>query len=92
MGTVTVSGAHGQTVTLNFDSQSNAALARQLASAITAGVQNGSIIPSVDTDGPPPVLPPGTTGEFVQTLTGSTILPHGYNAFVNTAPNAVVFG
>jgi len=92
MPTVTVAGANNQTVTLNFDSQSNAALANQLASVITAGVQNGSILPAVDTDGPPPALPPGKTGEFVQTLTGSTILPHGYKAFVNTAPNAVVFG
>ncbi len=92
MPSVTVAGANNQTVTLNFDSQTNAALANQLASVITAGVQNGSILPAVDTDGPPPALQPGKTGEFVQTLTGSTILPHGYKAFVNTAPNAVVFG
>ena len=92
MPSATVTGAHGQTVTLNFDSNANAALASRLAAAITAGVQNGSIIPAVDTDGPPPALPPGKTGEFVQTQTGSTILPHGYKAFVDTAPNSIVFG
>jgi hypothetical protein len=37
-------------------------------------------------------LPPGKTGEFVQTQTGSTILPQGYKAFVDTAPNSIVFG
>jgi hypothetical protein len=92
MPSATVTGAHGQTVTLNFDSNANAALASRLAAAITAGVQNGSIIPAVDTDGPPPALPPGKTGEFVQTQTGSTILPQGYKAFVDTAPNSIVFG
>src|SRR5689334_16449934 len=90
MPSATVTGAHGQTVTLNFDSNANAALASRLAAAITAGVQNGST--AVDTDGPPPALPPGKTGEFVQTQTGSTILPHGYKAFVDTAPNSIVFG
>lgn len=92
MPTVTVAGAHHQTVTLHYDSTANAALARQLAAAITAGVQGGSIVPAVDTDGPPPTLPPGKTGEFVQTMDGLTILPHGYKAVVDTAPDAVIFG
>jgi len=92
MPSVTVAGANNQTVTLNFDSQSNAALANQLASVLTAGVQNGSILPAVDTDGPPPPLPSGKTGEFIQTLSGTTSLPAGYNAYVDTAPNAIVFG
>ena len=68
MATVTVSGAHGQTVTLNFDTNANAALAGQLAAAITAGVETGSIVPAVDTDGPPPPLAPGKIGEFVQQI------------------------
>jgi hypothetical protein len=61
-----LSGAHGQTVTLTFDSQANAALASKLAEAITNGVKNGAIVPAVDTDGPPPPVPPGKSGEFGQ--------------------------
>src|ERR1700676_2922064 len=91
MATVTVTGAHGP-VSLSFDTAANAALAGKLAAAITAGVQNGSIIPAVDTDGPPPPLPPGATGEFVQTNDGLTILPAGYTAFVDAASESVVFG
>ena len=92
MPAVTVAGANSQTVTLNFDTNLNAILAQQLANAITAGVQGGTIIPAVDTDGPPPPLLPGTTGEFVQTLNGLTIMPSGYKAFVDTAQESVVFG
>jgi Ca2+-binding RTX toxin-like protein len=92
MPAVTVAGANSQTVTLNFDTNLNAILAQQLANAITAGVQGGTIIPAVDTDGPPPPLLPGTTGEFVQTLNGLTTLPPGYKAFVDIAQESVVFG
>jgi Ca2+-binding RTX toxin-like protein len=92
MPTVTVAGANAQTVTLSFDTNSNAVLAGQLAAAITAGVHGGSILPAVDTDGPPPPLPPGAIGEFIQTQDGTTVLPSGYKAFVNTAPEAIVFG
>ena len=92
MSIVTVVGAHGQVVSLNFDTAANAALAQKLAAAITAGVQNGSIAPAVDTDGPPPPLAPGTTGEFVQTNDGLTALPPGYKAFVDTASESIVFG
>jgi Ca2+-binding RTX toxin-like protein len=91
MPSVTVSGAHGQTVTLTFDSQANAALASKLAEAITNGVKNGAIIPAVDTDGPPPPVPPGKSGEFVITKSGNTTLPPGYGVVVDTAPNARVF-
>ena len=92
MFTVTVAGAHGHAVTLSYDSAANAALAQQLANAITAGVQNGSIIPAIDTDGPPPMVPVGKTGEWVQSKDGFTILPHGYDAVVNTADQAIIFG
>ncbi len=92
MAIVTVAGAHGQTVALKFDTQANAVLAQKLAAAITAGVQGGTILPAVDTDGPPPTLPGGATGEFVQTKDGLTILPHGYKAVVDTANQAVIFG
>ena len=67
MPTVTVTGAHGQTVSRRiFDTAANAALAQQLAAAITAGVEDGSILPAVDTDGTPLPLPPGATGAFFQ--------------------------
>ena len=92
MPTVTVAGAHGQIVSLNFDSASNAVLAQKLAFAITTGVQNGTIIPAVDTDGGPPPVPGGKVGEWVQTQDGTTILPSGYKAVVDTAPDAVIFG
>ena len=92
MFSVTVAGAHGHTVTLSYDSAANAALAQQLANAITAGVQNGTILPATDTDGPPPAVPAGKTGEWVQSKAGFTILPHGYDAVVNTADQAIIFG
>lgn len=92
MATVTVAGAHGQTVTLSFDATANAALAQKLADAITSGVQAGTILPAVDTDGPPPGLSPGQTGEFVVTKPGMAILPPGYKAVVSTAHQAVIFG
>ena len=92
MFSVTVAGAHGHAVTLSYDSAANAALAQQLANAITAGVQNGTIIPATDTNGPPPAVPLGKTGEWVQSNAGFTILPHGYDAVVNTADQAIIFG
>ena len=92
MFTVTVAGAHGQAVTLSYDSAANAALAQQLANAITAGVQNGTIIPAIDTDGPPPAVPSGKTGEWVQSKDAFTILPHGYDAVVYTALAGIIFG
>jgi Ca2+-binding RTX toxin-like protein len=92
MAIVTVQGAHDQTVTLTFDKTANLQLGQQLAAAITAGVRDLTILPAVDTDGPPPTLAGGTTGEFVQTKDGLTILPPGYKAFVDTAHKSVVFG
>lgn len=92
MPLVTVAGAHNQFVTLSFNSAANATLARQLANAITAGVLGGTILPSDSKDGPPPNLPGGVTGEFVQSTNGMTILKPGYDALVVTAKHAVVFG
>jgi Ca2+-binding RTX toxin-like protein len=68
-------------------------LAQQVALVINAGVAGGTIIPSVDTDGPPPTLPGGTTGEYQVTGPGLTILPAGYSSFITNAPGpVVVFG
>jgi Ca2+-binding RTX toxin-like protein len=92
MPDVTLAGANAQTVTLSFDTNANAALAQRLANAITAGVQAGNILVAEDTNGPPPALLHGTTGAFIQTEDGLTVLPHGYKAFVDTASEAVVFG
>ena len=92
MQTVTVAGAHGQTVTLNFDTDANADLARKLAAAITAGVNDTSIVPVDRTGIFPPPVPSGKTGELVQQTNGLTILSKGYDAVVDTANNAVIYG
>jgi len=92
MTTVTVAGADGKTIHLDYTSSASVAIAKQLAAAITAGVDDGAIIPFQSTGGPPPSLPPGKTGEFIQSTDGVTILPHGYDALVVTAQDAVVFG
>ncbi|MBV8703631.1 MAG: hypothetical protein JO118_07960, partial [Acetobacteraceae bacterium] len=92
MAVVTVPGALGQTVTLNYDSAANAGIASQLAASITAGVNASSITPVSQGAGLPPALPAGTTGEFVQDRNGLTALPTGYADVVNTARDAVIVG
>ncbi len=92
MSSVTVAGAHGTVVTLSYDSAANAQLAQQLAGAITAGVKAGTIIPADSKNGPPPPVPGGKTGEFVQSTGGVTHLTHGYDDVVITSPNATVYG
>ena len=92
MATVTVPGALGQTVALQYNSQANADIARQLAAKITAGVDASSVVPVAQSYGPLPTLPAGTTGEFVQTQDGVTALPSGYADVVSTARNAIIFG
>lgn len=92
MANVTVMGANNQTVGLCFDTEETTRLARLLAGAITSGVQSGSIVAATDKFGGPPPVPPGKTGEFVQTKSGTVILPNGYTALVETASNALVFG
>ncbi|MDE2517036.1 MAG: hypothetical protein KGL12_13495 [Rhodospirillales bacterium] len=92
MPTVTVLGAHGQSVSLSYDTAATAAIAAHLAQAINAGVTAGTLLPAVDTDGPPPSVPAGKSGEFVQTQNGPTFLPPGYTAYVDAAQQALVFG
>ena len=91
MPIVTVAGANGQSVALSFDLNANAVLAQKLADAITAGVHAGTILPATDTDGPPPPLPTGKTGEFIISE-GDPSLPQGYKAIVNTSDETVIFG
>ncbi len=92
MATVTVLGAHGHHETLDFDTAANAQLALKLAAAITAAVEAHQIIPATSADGPPPTVPSGATGEFIQAGNGVTFLPPGYKAVVDVAQQAVIFG
>ena len=63
MATVTVLGASGSTVSLNYDTQANTLLATQLATAINSAVTSGILQPVSDASGPPPELPPGVIGD-----------------------------
>lgn len=92
MTSVTVLGAGNETVSLRFDTEETTRLAQLLASQISTGVLNGSIVAASDKTGGPPPVPPGKTGEFVQTRSGVVTLPNGYATLVETAANAVVFG
>jgi Ca2+-binding RTX toxin-like protein len=79
-------------VTLTFDSTANAALAKTLAGQITAGIFAGTIKPFTSNDGPPPALPPGTVGSFVQQSSGVALLSPGYRSFIGAASSMNVFG
>ncbi len=79
MPNVTVLGAHGETITLPFDTNATAQLAAALAANITAGVLAGTIRPYDAGAGAPPGLPHGTTGELVIKDDGLQSLPTGYN-------------
>jgi Ca2+-binding RTX toxin-like protein len=92
MPTVTVPGANNSTVTLTFDRDANALLALHVAAAISAGLNNDTIIATDNKNGPPPALPPGVTGEFVQSQSGVTLLPAGYDYVVDSASSAEIFG
>ena len=93
MATVTVAaGTGGQSVSLTFDTQANAVLAQKLAAAIAAGVDSGLIIPADSKDGPPPSVPSGKAGEFIQSTSGTTILPPGYQAVISVASDPIITG
>ena len=92
MASATVTGANGETVNLTFDTQANAVIAQNLAAAITAGVDAELVIPADSKDGPPPPVPPGKTGEFIQSTPGSTILPPGYLDVINSSPDPTITG
>lgn len=92
---VTVLGANNQTVTLTYDSAGNAAIAAQIAAAITHGVEDGSIIPVNGGSGAvqvPPPLPAGKLGEYVQKHDGLSSMLPGYADVVVTAASATVLG
>jgi Ca2+-binding RTX toxin-like protein len=92
MSTVTVSGAQGQTISLQFDSAANASIARALTSHLSAGIANGSIVVASSADGSPVAPPAGKVGEWVQVDSGAAFLKPGEKAVINTAPSAVIFG
>jgi len=92
MSTVTVSGAQGQTINLQFDSAVNASIARTLAGYISAKVADGGMVASSSASGPPSQPSPGHPGEWVQADDGVTVLPSGMQAVVNTSRSAVIFG
>jgi Ca2+-binding RTX toxin-like protein len=83
---VTVQSAHGTTVTLAYDSGSNALLAEYVANAIRTGI-SGSTITQVDSNsGSPPPLFGGKTGEWVQLSPDVVMVPKGYDYIVDAAP------
>jgi hypothetical protein len=93
MSIVTVQGAaNNSTISLSYDNDANAQLASYIAGAIQTGLTNGTIQAADSSAGPPPPVPPGVTGEFVQSTRGVTALPPGYGYVVDSARNAVIFG
>jgi Ca2+-binding RTX toxin-like protein len=89
---VTVPGGADSNITLSYDSDGTAALARQVAAAISAGLDDPTIQSFNNKSGLPPTLPAGMTGEFVQSVSGRTPLPAGYDFVVDSAKHAVIFG
>jgi Ca2+-binding RTX toxin-like protein len=92
MPNVTVPGAHGSTVTLAFDSNTNAVLAGQVAAALKAGIISGDIVVVDSSSGPPQSPPAGKAGEFVQSQSGVTMLPKGFDYVVDEARSAIIYG
>jgi Ca2+-binding RTX toxin-like protein len=92
MPIVTVPGANHSTVSLSYDLDSNALLARYIAGVIKTGLAGGTIDAFDNKSGSPPSLPPGVTGELVQSHSGSAILPTGYDYVVDSAKSAEIFG
>jgi Ca2+-binding RTX toxin-like protein len=90
--TITVPGANGTTVSLSYDTQSNAALAQRIADAIRNGVDNNTILPVDNKFGPPPPLPTGVTGEFIQSIPAVSLLTPGFVDVVNTAKTGAIYG
>jgi len=77
---------------LSYDRDANALLALHVAGAITAGLADHTIVAFDDKSGSPPSLPPGVTGEYVQSQSGTTFLPKGYDYVVDAAKTAEIFG
>lgn len=89
---VTVPGTNGTTISLSYDSNTNAALAQRIAASIRQGVDNGTETQADNKDGPPPPVPTGKTGEYIQSLQAVTTLPPGYKDVVNDAKPGAIYG
>lgn len=93
VSSVTIQGSSSHVVTLSFDTATNFLLAEQIAARITAGVNGGSIVTASDINGPPPALPDGVSGVYMQTQAGVLAMPAGYTTDIVTKANsAIVFG
>jgi Ca2+-binding RTX toxin-like protein len=92
MPIVTVTGANHSTVSLSYDLDANALLARYIAGVIKTGLAGGTIQAFDNKSGFPPPLPPATIGEFVQSQSGPTVLPKGYDFVVDSAKSAQIIG
>jgi Ca2+-binding RTX toxin-like protein len=91
MANVTVPSGINQTVTLTYDTSFGVYIASQIAAAVTAGIQGGSLQPAPNAS-TPPALPPGTSSEWLQSQTGKTVLTSGYDDVLVTATNATIYG
>ena len=91
MASATVTGANGETVNLTFDTQANAVIPKS-GRCNYGGRGRELIIPADSKDGPPPPVPPGKTGEFIQSTPGSTIFPPGYLDVINSSPDPTITG
>jgi Ca2+-binding RTX toxin-like protein len=91
MTDVTVLGANGITVSLQYDAAKNTALAQQLAKAINDGITSGGLFAASDTTGGAGALPAGQTGAFTQYQDGLTVLPAGFASYVDATKTATVF-
>jgi Ca2+-binding RTX toxin-like protein len=92
MPIVTVPGANHSTVSLSYDRDANALLARYVAGVIKTGLAAGTIFAADNKAGTPPSLASGVTGELVVNESGTTMVPAGYDSIVDSAYSAVIFG
>jgi len=93
VSSVTVVGSNAMPITLSFDSTANISIAEQIARRISASISAGKLVTESDTNGPPPTLPQGVSGAYVQTTAAQVTLPKGYTTDLVTKPgSAVVFG
>ena len=87
---VTIHGSSGQDIRIGYDKSSNFLLAQQVAAQINAGIAAGKIVTESDKNGPPPTLPGGVTGAFVQTETPLFIMPPDYTIDLVTKHGSAV--
>jgi Ca2+-binding RTX toxin-like protein len=91
-GVTVQSSTCGEVVQVPFASEDNLGLAQQIAAAISSEIANGSARTALSRNGPPPPVRGRDTGVFFQDTDGITCLPKGYDAVVNTASHATIFG